>query len=404
MDAGTPEGAHPVLRERDEDSPAEVTYLELFFDLVFVFAITQLSHFLHEHQGWIGAAEGAVLFFAVWWAWMSTTWAANRADPDRINVRFLLIFLMLLSMGMSIGLAKAFDPFPLLFAGCYVGLQISRNFITALLVRDENPQLSRDMVRIGLWYCLSAPLWIYGVFTEPHTRLLIWLAATVLDGIAPVLRFPVPFLGRAEAPGRDIEGRHIAERSALFIIIALGEGVIVTGTEVIEAGVSTSTLLAFVTAFASSVLMWWLYFDKGAERGAEHIVQQEDPGHVALSAYTYMHMPIVAGIVVFALADSLALEGRGETATRALVLAQTIGGLLFLGGLGLFKRHSSRKTSLFPTSHRFGLALFAALGLTGWLLPIPALVVSAGGVAIYALTASWEWGAYHGRRVVRWRG
>ena len=392
-----------VLRDRG-DGPAEVSYLELFFDLVFVFAITQLSHFLHEHQSWIGAAQGAVLFFAVWWAWMSTTWSANRADPDRVAVRFLLIFLMLLSLGMAIGLAQAFGEFPLLFAGCYVGLQISRSFVTALLLRGESPELTRDMVLIGLWYCLSAPLWIAGVFTDPQTRLLLWLAAMAIDGIAPLLRYPVPWLGRTDDTERDIEGGHLAERSALFIIIALGEGIIVIGTEVIEGGISPGTLVAFVTAFASSVLMWWLYFDQGAEIGAEHIEQHRDPGQVALDAYTYQHMPIIAGIVVYALADSLMLELWGETASRALVLAQTIGGLLFLAGVGLFKRYASRKKSLFPTSHRVGLALFAVLGLAGWLLPIPTLLFAAGGLATYTLVASWEWGAYHGRRVVRWRG
>lgn len=391
-----------ILRERD-GTPAQVTYLELFFDLVFVFAITQLSHFLHDHQGWMGAAQGAVLFFSVWWAWMSTTWTANRADPNRLKVRFLLIFLMLLSLGMAIGLAEAFGKFPVLFAGCYIALQISRSFVTALLFRSEHPKLARDMVHIGLWYCLSAPLWIYGIFTDPATRLVLWVLAIAIDGIAPILRFPVPGMGPTKVSESDVEGNHLAERSALFIIIALGEGIVVIGSQLIKVGIEIGTLIGFVAAFASSVMMWWIYFDVGAERGAAHIQQHDDPGKVALDAYTYLHMPIVAGIVVYALADSLVLEGWDANAGRALVLAQCIGGVLFLGGVGIFKRYSSRKRSLFPTSHRVGLGLFGVLAAAAWMLPMPTLLFSAAGVAILVLVASWEWGAYHGQRVARWQ-
>ncbi len=401
MNAPEEGSARKILRLRD-GSPAEVSYLELFFDLVFVFAILQLTHFLHEHQNWLGAAQGALLFCAVWWAWMSTTWFANRADPDRFHVRFLLIFLMLLSLGMSIGLPVAFSAFPALFAGCYIALQIARSFVTAYLFRGESPDLSRDMVLIGLWYCVSAPLWISGIFAEPATRLVLWLAAMAIDAIAPILRYPVPWLGRTADTERDIEGGHLAERSALFIIIALGEGIVVSGREVIDAGIAVGPMIAFLITFASSVLMWWLYFDLGAERGAEHIEQHRDPGQVALDAYTYQHMPIIAGIVVFALADSLILEQWDETANRALVLAQSIGGVLFLAGVGVFKRYASHKQSLLPTSHRVGLGLFAALAAAGWVLPMPTLLFSAAGVAILVLVAIWEWGAYHGGRVARW--
>ena len=397
MSASSPPEKRKVLRERD-GTPARVTYLELFFDLVFVFAITQISHFLHDHQGWIGTAQGAVLFFAVWWAWMSTTWAANRADPDRISVRVLLIILMLLSMGMSIGLPGSFGPNATLFAGCYVALQIGRSFLAGLLFRRECPELGRDMVLIGVWYCLSAPLWIFGSLADPATRLLVWLSAVAIEGMAPLLRYPVPWLGRTTDTERDIEGGHLAERSALFIIIALGEGIVVIGTEVIEAGIAFGTMTAFAVSFASSVLMWWLYFDVGAVRGAEHIEQHRDPGKVALSVYTYIHMPIIAGIVVYALADSLILEEWNGTASRALVLAQSLGGVLFLAGLGVFKRYSSPKTSLFPSSHRAGLALFGALACAGWLMAIPTLLFAGAGAAIFALAASWEWVAYHGLR------
>jgi hypothetical protein len=108
--------------------------------------------------------------------------------------------------------------------------------------------------------------------------------------------------------------------------------------------------------------------------------------------------------VVHALADSLVLEEWDSTASRALVLAQTIGGVLFLAGVGIFKRYASRKTSLFPTSHRLGLALFGIQAAAAWRLPIPTLLFAGGGVAILALVASWEWGASHVTRAVRMRG
>lgn len=374
---------------------APVSYLELFFDLVYVFAITQISHFLHYHPGWQGIAQSAVLFLALWWAWMFTTWAANWADPERVPVRLLLIALMFLSLTMAVAIPDAFGPLGLLFAASYVVLQIGRTFAMVLIFRRANPANARNMVRITLWFVASAPLWIAGALAVPAERIIWWGLAIALEYTGPLAYFRVPGLGQANPSEWDISGGHMAERCALFVIIALGEGVVMTGAAVAKAGLGEGNALAFAFAFIGSALMWWLYFDLGAPRASEHISHHEQPGRMARSAYTYLHMPIAAGIVVYAVADAILLDAPLAATSAGLVWAMCGGATLFLAGLGLFKRTSNRHHNV-PLSHWAGLLLFAALAMAGMTISMPAMVFAAAGQAVLLIVAVWEWGSYHG--------
>jgi low temperature requirement protein LtrA len=374
---------------------APVSYLELFFDLVYVFAITQISHFLHYHPGWLGLAQSAVLFLALWWAWMFTTWAANWADPERVPVRLLLIALMFLSLTMAVAIPDAFGPLGLLFAASYVVLQIGRTFAMVLIFRGTSPANARNMLRITLWFVASAPLWIGGAFAEPSTRLVLWGLAIALEYSGPLAYFRVPGLARSDPSEWNISGGHMAERCALFVIIALGEGVVMTGAAVAKAGLSEGNAIAFALAFLGSALMWWLYFDLGAPRATQHIVQQQEPGRMARNAYTYLHMPIAAGIVVYAVSDAILLDAPRALASPGLVATLCGGGILFLAGLALFKRTSNRHHNV-PLSHWAGMALFAALALAGITITTPALLFAGAGQGILMVVAIWEWGSYHG--------
>ncbi len=379
---------------------APVSYLELFFDLVYVFAITQLSHFLHYHLDLLGFVQGMALFLALWWAWMFTTWASNWANPDRLPVRLMMLVLMMLSLLMAVAVPKGFTASAALFAASYVTLQLGRTLCMAAMFAGENPANARNMVRISIWFAVSAVFWAIGVLRSDEERLAWWLLALGIEYLGPMAMFVVPGLGRSTAANWDISGSHMAERCALFIIIALGEGIVVIGSTFLGLEMSSGATVAFAVAFGSSALMWWLYFDLGAVRGARHIQDHSEPGLVARNAFTYLHMPIVAGIVIYAVADALLLEHWSEPADITFILAQTGGAILYLTGLGFFKRFGSRNTN-FPLSHGVGQILFVILGVWGWFSAPQVLGFASLGLTIFLLVAIWEWVSYHGGWIER---
>ncbi len=374
---------------------APVSNLELFFDLVFVFAITQLSHFFGHHPGWLGLVEGLTLFLALWWGWMYTTWVTNWLNPDRLPVRLMLLVLMLLSLGMAVALPKAFAGKGLEFALCYVAIQLGRSgWVTWAFFREAAPN-ARNMLRITLWFCLSAPLWIGGALAGGGLQVGLWLAALAIEYTGPFALYRVPGLGRARTSDWDISGSHMAERCGLFIIIAQGEGIVVTGASFAAGPADAPHIRALLIAFVTSALMWWLYFDLGATRGSQLIAGHSHVGRIARNAYTYLHMPIVLGIVIAAVGDALLLEAPAAPASIELVAVQTGGALLFLIGVGLFKRHANTLGN-FPMSHIVAVLAFAALGWLARGETMPGLAFAGWGAAILLVTSVWEWVSYHG--------
>ena len=377
--------------------------MELFFDLVFVFAVTQLSHYLLEHLTIAGALQTLVMFLAVWWAWIYTAWATNWLDPGRAPVRLVLAAVMLASMILAASMTGAFAGSGLAFALAYCGIQIGRTFFTAWARGEWRRGESKNMTRAALYFVASAPLWIGGgLDPDPARRLLWWSGALAVEFAGPMLFFAVPGLGRSRLEEWHISGAHMAERCALFIIISLGEGVLVTGATFAELDKDVATLLAFLAAFVGTVAMWWIYFDVGARRGSEMIEHDERPGLLGRQAYTYAHIPIVAGIIVLAVTDEMALAHPVGHVENAFVLALIGGAFLFVGGTALFKRMTS-PIRRWPLSHLAGLGLFALLGLWGRLAHPQPLAIVAAATGVFTLIAIWEWGSYHGGWIERWR-
>ena len=373
-----------------------VSPMELFFDLVFVFAVTQLSHYLLDHHDWMGALQTLLMFLAVWWAWMYTAWATNWLDPDRAPVRLVLALIMLLSLILSSTMAKAFGPYGLVFALAYVAIQVGRTLYTAWAKEEWQRGASISLTRASGYFLLASPLWILGgLDPEPGRRLLWWAAALAIEYAGPLLFFALPILGRSRAEEWDISGEHMAERCGLFIIICLGEGILVTGATFANLEKNLPAMLAFLTAFVGSVAMWWVYFDVGAKRGTEAIEQQDHAGLIGRSAYTYGHIPIVAGIIVLAVADEMVLAHPTGQLSPAFIAILLSGAFLFIGGNAIFKRMSS-PIGRYPLSHLVGLGLFAALGLWGWLAHPQPLQLGIGATGLFLFVAIWEWGSYHG--------
>ena len=299
---------HPRhLRSRDEGEQP-ITIVELFFDLVYVFAVTQISHVLIEHLDLAGVGRAVFLLFVVWWAWIYTTWMVNWFDPESTPVRLALIGVMGASLVLAAALPDAFTTHSALFVVAYVGLQVGRN-LTAVTLLPVSHTLRRTFERITVWSVASGVFWIAGLMESGDRRLYWWLPALGIELLAPVAGYITPWLGRARTDDYDVEGGHFAERCQGFIIIALGESVVVTGATAASAGLTNIVVVALVVAFLETAALWWLYFAEIATHSRRQLATSEDTGRLARDAYTYLHLPIVAGIIAVAVGDDLLIAG-----------------------------------------------------------------------------------------------
>lgn len=381
----SPGPKNALLRQRGRHGEAKVSNVELFFDLVFVYAVTQLSHSLLKDLTLAGALRTGLLFLAVWWVWIYTSWVTNWLDPDRTPVRVALFVLMLAGLVLSMALPKAFDERGLEFAAAYVFMQVGRSLFMLWALSGVSPNNHRNFLRITAWLSLSGLFWLAGGLAGETLRPVLWLAAIAIEYAGPGMGFHVPGLGRSTTADWDVDGGHMAERCSLFIIIALGESLLVSGSTFENAARATPVVAAFLLAFAGAVAMWWIYFDTGAERGSHKIAGSDDPGRLARLAYTYLHLLIVAGIIVSAVADELALAHPGGHLAASSGIAIIGGPALYLAGNALFK---GAYTQRLPLSHLVGLALLALLAAgTPWLTP---LLAFAGSIVALVVVAVWE--------------
>jgi low temperature requirement protein LtrA len=368
-----------LLRVRG-DGGQRVTFMELFFDLVYVLAVTQLSRLLLDHLSVRGALQTLLLFLAVWRAWIDNAWFTNWFDPDQRTVRMLLIGVMLASLFMSATLPEAFGEHGLVFASAYVAMQVGRSLF-AVRELGGQPGLQRNFERILAWSAAAGTLWLAGGVAHGSAREALWVAAVVVDYAAPVTGFFTPGLGRSTTRDWTIAGGHLAERCQLFVIVALGESILATGAAFGELEFTAAVVAAFVVAFLGSVALWWIYFDRSAEDSSRAIAAADDPGRLGRSAYTYFHLPMVAGIIVAAVADELTIghpTGDASAATTAAILA---GPALFLAGHALFKWAVFGRVSVVRLA---AIGALAALAPVGSLLS-PLLLASAATLIVAAV-------------------
>jgi low temperature requirement protein LtrA len=390
-----PTSAQPgLIRAREGgDTRQRVSNMELFFDLVFVFAITQLSAFLLRHLTATGALEGALLLAMVWLLWAYTTWLTNWFDPDKIPVRLLLLAMMLVSLVLSAALPDAFRSSGLLVGASYATMQVGRSLFAVVSLRGQregSPRraLALNYQRILAWCCVSGALALAGgLVAGTLPRALLWLAAVCVDLLGGTVGFYTPGLGRATTQDWDIEGGHFAERCQAFILIALGESIVVTGATF--AGLLTgplahhgphhaATVTAFLVAFGESAALWWLYFDRSAGEGERLIAASADPGRLGRSAYHFIHPIMVGGVILTAAADNLVLAAPDAVDAYSHAASWLIlgGPAMYIAGHLLFKRTVWRRVSV-PR-----VAALAVLALLGLLAPhVSRLTLSACAAA-----------------------
>ncbi|MBG6055416.1 low temperature requirement protein LtrA [Salinibacterium sp. CAN_S4] len=326
-----------LLRE-EKDGHYEPSPVELLFDLVFVFAATRLSLFLVEHLDVTGLLEAFVLLLAVWWFWDHVVWTTNWFNPDKWPVRLFLFAAMALGLVMSTSILGAFEDLGVVFVVGYLGMHALRAAFIIVAGWRDSRELALNMVRASIWVAVSSPLWIIGAVGDPEQRVWWWLAAIALNYLAPAVRYWLPIMGRSPIESWAVSGHHISERARLFVIIALGESVLVMGFTFAGDWAKPASAFGLFAALVGTLLLWLIYFNNTAGVAQKYFEKARESGRVAANSYTYLHLLIVAGIVLVAVGDELVLahpDDPLDPATAAVVFG---GPALYILGNLLFKR------------------------------------------------------------------
>jgi len=349
-----------------------VTNIELFFDLVYAFAITQLSLYLRDHATVDGVIRAAVLFGMVWTIWASTAYLVNWLDPNQLPVRRLLLAIMVVSLISSAAIPGAFEAAGLAIGASYAAVQIGRNLFAVYATRHE--ALERNFQRFFVWSLLGGSLAIIGALAQGHLREILWALVVALDLFSAAVGFYVPGLGRTATREWNIDGAHAAERIQAFVMIALGESIVIIGASLSGfKDLSLGETIAYLLAFITTVALWWVYFDRSAAFAARALASSLDPGRLARSAYYWAQVPMVAGIIAVAAGDRLLLARPTQPAGVATACILLGGTAIFLAGHALFK---------LAVWHRVSRSHLAAIILLLVLIPI---AVFLPGLAVAAL-------------------
>jgi low temperature requirement protein LtrA len=373
----------PGLRRAGESEP-RVTPLELFYDLVFVFAITQVSHHLLDHLTWEGAGQSALLLLVVWWSWNYTTWVTNELDPESPVVRLLMIALMLASLAMAAAIPDAFGDEAALFVGSYLAIQIGRHTFLTFFAADRGTLERARAGRILVWFVAAGVLWVAGAIAEGPARTALWLAALAVDYGAPLALFWVPGIPRLGEDAWRVTTGHFSERFGLFVIIALGESVVLTGATISEAELNMATLAAFAVAFLTTAALWWLYFTYVARIAERRLEMAANRTRMARDAYTYLHVVFVAGIIVSAVGDELVIAHPSEPLAGAEVAAVVAGPAIYLLAHALFRLRLTGTVNVRRLGGAVACALVGVLAADADALVVGALVLGVL-VAVLAL-------------------
>jgi low temperature requirement protein LtrA len=289
---------------RPREVARAVTPLELFFDLVYVFTVSQLVHNLLEHVDARGMIETLVLTLAVMYAWFMTVWTSNWLDGDRRPVQLLLLGLMFASLLMSTSVSEAFGDRAGLFVIGYLSIQIGRTAFAVASFRGH--RLHMHFVNALVWEIGTAPIWIAGIVADGDARLVLWAAATLITYGGVIAGHPLPGRKSPFSSDSQIYAEHLLERFRLFFLIALGETVLTIGNAFADQPVQADRLLVLAAAFAGTVALWWCYFHRAEDIGINAAEGAADASRVVgLGNYTLILM--VIGIIAIAVGDELAI-------------------------------------------------------------------------------------------------
>lgn len=325
---------------RPREVARAVTPLELFFDLVYVFTVSQLAHNLLEHVDARGMIETLVLTLAVMYAWFMTVWTSNWLDGDRQPVRLLLLCVMFASLLMSTSVSEAFGDRAGLFVIGYLSIQIGRTAFAVASFRGH--RLHMHFVNALVWEVGTAPIWIAGIAVDGDARLALWALATLVTYGGVIAGHPLPGRKSPFSSDSQIYAEHLLERFRLFFLIALGETVLTLGNAFADQPVQADRLLVLAVAFAGTVALWWCYFHRAEEIGINAVEDVDDASRiVGLGNYTLIVM--VIGIIAIAVGDELAIaQPHGPNTVSTAVLIFGGPAIFLLAQLGFMRRASGQ--------------------------------------------------------------
>jgi len=313
-------------------------------------------------------------------------------------VRFVIAAVALASLLMSSAIPDAFGARGVLFAASYVAMQVGRN-CCAMLLLSRDHALRRVFERIVVWSLVSGAIWLAGGFSHGSARYELWAAALIIDLAAPLVGYRVPGLGRSQTADWPVEGGHFAERFQSFIIIALGESIVITGATATSKGLSELGVIAMAVAFVITATLWWLYFGEVAEGSRRTIAESDDPGRLARDAYSYLHLPIVAGIIMVAIGDDLLIAHPDMTLSATAVTITVLGPFIYLAGETVVRLRMINQVSV---KRAVAMLALLALGVAG--RDLSALALSGAIAAILLALAASEYEPLRGAAGSAMRG
>ena len=364
----------PLIRQ--EEQHATVTPLELFFDLVFVFALTQVTAFMADQLSWHGILRGALILMLLWWAWTGYAWLANVASAEERPIKLAILTGMAAMFVLALCIPEAFDDLPgglsgpVVLALCYLLFRLM-HLVMFLIISREDPKLRSQVFRFGASVLASTALLLLASQFEGWLQTGLWALALAADYIGTALG---GFSGwRLPSPG------HFSERHGLIVIIALGESIVAVGVGVAQEPITWVIIAASVLGLLLSSSLWWAYFDVSALLGEHALATEplETRVRLARNAYSYAHMPLVLGIVLVAFGLKEVLLYVSDSSHHKLTdplptvaLAALIGGVvIYLLGHVVFK---------WLTVHTISVVRLVAAGVLLLIIPLivglPALV------------------------------
>ena len=321
-----------ILRRRGE--PEYPTFLELFFDLVYIFMFSRLAASLAEDLTVRGAAQTAVLLLAAWWVWVLTAWLTDLFNPRLPIIQATALLVMLGTLLMAIATPYAFGRYGWLFVAAYFGIHLVRDAVLIPGTRVNRPIQARS-IRVFFWFGVTVTPWVAGVFVDETARLALWSLAVAVDLGSARVGWPTPRLGRTELASQIFTGVHLSERHRAIFIVALGELILSTGTGLAGSGFTAGAVATSAVAFVSAVLLFQLYFQRVQRILAPPSVTTVERVRSGTST-SYSHLVMVAGVVLVSTSTSLVIDRPFGRAPVELMVATLGGPVLFLLGSVLF--------------------------------------------------------------------
>ncbi|MFE9191030.1 low temperature requirement protein A [Micromonospora sp. NPDC007208] len=371
-------------------TPGRATFLELFFDLVFVFALTRISARAFEdltqdpgrEHGWgtvTGGGKTLLLLLALWAVWQGTAWTTSRYDPYRVPLQTVVITALVCSMVMGVAVPRAFSATGLMFAVAYVIAQVTRPVILSIALGPH--PYRRLKVRMAVVFAVTGVLWISGAMLTTNAQVVLWSAALLIEYLAGRYGWPVPGLGRSTVSKWEIAGEHLAERYQQFFLVALGETILVAGFAYSAGPYEAGHVWAFALALATSIMLWRIYVQRAGRILGEAVMKARHPATIGRSAAD-THLLMVIGLAATAIGYELIINHPLERIPGPW-LAMVLGGpALFLAGRARLEYEVFARVS---PSRWIALTVLVASSVP--LLFLPGVVSTAVGAVVLAAVA-----------------